>query len=60
MAMNLKNLFGRSQEEEYVEIDLNSVKPEENKIIVKPFVLKSYEGIRIVTPREFLDILTKS
>lgn len=42
--MNLKKLFGRQEEQEYVEIDLNSVKPEENKIIVKPFMLKSFEG----------------
>src|SRR3989344_1941343 len=45
MALNFKNIFGRSGEEEYVEIDLNAIKPEENKIIVKPFVLKSFEGV---------------
>ena len=45
MALNLKKFFGKGDEEEYVEIDLNSVKPEENKIMVKPFVLKSFEGV---------------
>ena len=44
MALNLKNLFGKSQEEEYVEIDLNSIKPDESKIMVKPFVLKGFEN----------------
>ncbi len=44
MAMNLKKLFGRQEEQEYVEIDLNSIKPEENKIMVKPFVLKGFDG----------------
>ncbi|MBU0761372.1 MAG: cell division protein SepF, partial [Nanoarchaeota archaeon] len=32
-------------EDEYVEIDLDSAKPEENKVIVKPFVLRDYEGM---------------
>ena len=44
MAISLKSLFGRQHEEEYVEIDLNSIKPQENKIIVKPFLLKSFDG----------------
>src|SRR3989344_3003177 len=45
MALNLKKFFGKGSEDEYVEIDLNSAKPEENKIVVKPFVLKSFEGV---------------
>lgn len=45
MAFNFKNMFGRSEEDEYVEIDLNSVEPESKKVLVKPFVLKDYEGI---------------
>ena len=44
MAINLRKLFGGQEEQEYVEIDLNSIKPEENKIMVKPFVLKSFDG----------------
>ncbi len=45
MAFNLKKIFGGGGEEEYVEIDLNSVKPEGNKVVVKPFVLKSFENM---------------
>ncbi|MBI2451831.1 cell division protein SepF [Candidatus Pacearchaeota archaeon] len=48
MVFNLKKFFGGSREEEYVEIDLDSVKPKENKVIVKPFVLKTYEGVDII------------
>lgn len=45
MAFNFKGIFGKENEEEYLELDLASVKPEENKVIVKPFVLKDYEGM---------------
>ncbi len=46
MVFNLKKMFGKgSLEEEYVEIDVNSPKLKENKIIVKPFVLKQFDDI---------------
>lgn len=50
MAFSLRRLFGGSEpsEDEYLEIDLDSVKPEENKILVKPFVLKTYEDVNDV------------
>lgn len=45
MAFNLKKFFGKDSGEEYVEIDLNSNTPKENKIFVKPFVLKQFDDI---------------
>ena len=48
MAFNLKRLLGTNDEEEYVEIDLNSSEPKENKIIVKPFVLRQFDDINEV------------
>ena len=45
MALNFRRLFGKDTEDEYVEIDLGSIAPEENKVVVKPFVLKDYEGM---------------
>ena len=45
MVFNFKKLFGVDAEEEYVEIDLDSVKPKESKVLVKPFVLRTYENI---------------
>lgn len=45
MAFSLKKFFGGENEEDYVEIDLDSVKPQENKVLVKPFVLKTYDDI---------------
>lgn len=44
MAFDIKKLFGRgSSEEDYVEIDIDSSEPKENKVKVKPFVLRSFE-----------------
>jgi SepF-like predicted cell division protein (DUF552 family) len=43
--MGFRDLFGRNEEEDYVEIDVGSTKSDENKISVKPFVLKSFEGV---------------
>jgi SepF-like predicted cell division protein (DUF552 family) len=44
MAFSLKNIFGKSDGEEYVEIDLNSMNPNRDaKIVVKPFVLKTFD-----------------
>lgn len=45
MGFDIKRLFGGGAEEEYLEIDLDSVKPKETKVIVKPFVLRSYENL---------------
>lgn len=45
MAFNIKKMFGRNDEAEYVEIDLDSAKPKEEKILVKPFVLRTFENI---------------
>jgi SepF-like predicted cell division protein (DUF552 family) len=45
MAFNFKKMFGSEGEEDYVEIDLDSVKPRENKVIVKPFVLRSFDNL---------------
>ena len=45
MAFDFKRFFGKGGEEEYVEIDLESIQPKESKVLVRPFVLKSYENI---------------
>lgn len=45
MVFNLKKMFGSDSQEEYVEIDLNSTEAPENKIIVKPFVLRQFDDI---------------
>ena len=43
--VDFKKMFGRTDDEDYVEIDVNASKPKENKIVVKPFVLKSFENL---------------
>lgn len=45
MGFDIKKMFGRDDEDEYVEIDLDAVKPQEDKVTVKPFVLRNYEGM---------------
>lgn len=45
MALNLKRMFGKGDNEEYVEIDLNQMESKDTKVIVKPFVLKVYDDI---------------
>ena len=45
MAFSFKKMFGKDEEEEYLEIDLDNVKKEESKVIVKPFVLKEFDNI---------------
>jgi SepF-like predicted cell division protein (DUF552 family) len=45
MAFSLKKLLGKSDAEEYVEIDINSVEPKDTKVIVKPYMLKQYDDI---------------
>ena len=41
----IKKLLGGGGEEEYVELDIDSSEPEKNKVIVKPFVLRSYDDM---------------
>ncbi len=48
MAFNLKRMFGRDDTDEYVEIDLNSMETKDTKIIVKPFLLRTYEDVNDV------------
>lgn len=48
MAFNLKKMFGKSGGDEYIEIDLNANEPKENKIVVKPFILRQFDDINNV------------
>ena len=45
MAFNLKKILGKESDEEYVEIDLNSAEAKENKVVVKPFILRQFDDI---------------
>ncbi len=46
MGFSLGRLFGgRSSEEDYVEIDLDSSEQKENRVLVKPFVLRHFDDI---------------
>ena len=46
MAFSLKNLVGRSNDaDEYVEIDFNNQKDASQKVVVKPFFLRSFDDI---------------
>lgn len=45
MAFSLKRFFGKQEEEDFVEIDLNQAEPSDNKIRVKPFTLKQFDDI---------------
>ncbi|MBM3232689.1 cell division protein SepF [Candidatus Pacearchaeota archaeon] len=45
MAFNFKKIFGKDESDEYVEIDLNSSEQSENKVIVKPFVMRQFDDI---------------
>jgi len=45
MVFSLRKLLGKKDDEEYLEIDLNSGAPSENKINVKPFVLRQFDDI---------------
>ena len=48
MAFNLKKLFGKENSEDYVEIDLNAAQTNDNKVVVKPFVLKEFDDINAI------------
>lgn len=43
MVFNLKKLFGREESDEYVEIDLNAAQSNDAKVVVKPFVLRTFD-----------------
>ncbi len=43
MPFSLKRLLGKSSEEDYVEIDLNAAEPKDSKVLVKPFMLRTYD-----------------
>ncbi|MAE49544.1 hypothetical protein CMI48_01815 [Candidatus Pacearchaeota archaeon] len=43
MAFDFKKMFGKDDEEEFLEIDVNNTPKEENKVQVKPFVLKNFD-----------------
>ncbi len=45
MAFSLKKLFGKDESDEYVEIDLNAAQANDNKVIVKPFMLREFDDI---------------
>ena len=46
MAFGLKKMFGGNKtEDEYVEIDVDAVQTKDNKVLVKPFVLRQYDDI---------------
>ena len=43
MAFDFKKMFGKDEEEDFLEIDVNTAPKEENKVQVKPFVLKTFD-----------------
>jgi len=45
MAFNIRKLFGKDKNDEYIEIDLNAAEVKEEKIIVKPFTLRQYDDV---------------
>jgi len=46
MGLNLKRLFGgASSDDDYVEIDLEAGEPKENKVMIKPFVLRNFDDV---------------
>lgn len=48
MAFDFKGMFGggkRGEEDEYLELDLNAAQKEDSKVIVKPFILRDYDGM---------------
>ena len=55
MTFNFRKFLGREEDDDFVEIDLDSAKPEESKIVVKPFVLKNFEThLSLVLQKRFL------
>lgn len=44
MAFDVRKFFGK-EEDEYVEIDIDSAQPKEAKVLVKPFVLRNFDNM---------------
>ena len=45
MSFNIKKFFGKEDDEDYFEIDLNSWEKREDKVMVKPFILRSFDDV---------------
>ena len=46
MVFDFGKILGKdSSSDEYVEIDVNTASPKENKVLVKPFVLRNFDDI---------------
>jgi len=46
MGLNIKKLFGKNvSDEEYIEIDLGAGEAKPNKVVVKPFVLRTFDDV---------------
>ena len=45
MAFDFKRFFGKEDNDEFVELDVGSVEPKEEKVIVKPFVLRNFDNM---------------
>lgn len=46
MGLNLKRIFGRSSnDDDFIEIDLNSAEKKDNKVVVQPFVLRHFDDV---------------
>ena len=48
MAFNFKDMFGKEDGEDYIEIDLDSNKSEETRVKVKPFILRNFDDVNDV------------
>lgn len=45
MVLGFRDFFRKGEEDEYVEIDIDSIQPKENKVIVRPFVLRDFDNM---------------
>jgi SepF-like predicted cell division protein (DUF552 family) len=48
MVFDLKSWFRKEDSEDYVEIDLNAAQTNDNKVVVRPFVLKEFDDINAI------------
>ncbi|MCU0642358.1 MAG: cell division protein SepF [archaeon] len=48
MVFNFKKLFGKEDADEFVEIDLSSSTAKDNKVVVKPFLLREFDDINAI------------
>jgi SepF-like predicted cell division protein (DUF552 family) len=48
MAFDIKKMFGKNDEEDYLEVDLDSMQSQENKVAVKPFILRTFDDVNDV------------